>query len=144
MAFRDLLKIFDLLAFKNAPNRKSLLYVITDDDASYKPVTESMLAGGGSGGGGSAPTVTATYPPQALTVGTTVTPLDVPAGANTATVHVISGSARRNIAGTPSATTPLLSVGDSEEIQGAELAAYRLIRDGSSDAALHIEYRTVG
>lgn len=144
MGFRDSLKMLDVRSFLNASARKVLLYVVGDDDGSYKPVTEAMLAGGGSGGGGSAPTVTATYPPQSLSVTTTATPLTVPSGANAATVHVISGTVRRSIGGTPSAATPALSVGDSEEIQDAELAAYRLIRDGSSDAGLHIEYRTVG
>lgn len=90
------------------------------------------------------PPVIATLAPQALSVGSAPTPLTVPAGANAATVHVVSGSVRRSIGGAPGAGTPGLSVGDSEDIQGAELAAYRLIRDGSSDAGLHVEYRTVG
>lgn len=60
-----------------------------------------------------------------------------------ATVHVVSGAVRRSIGGEPSAQTPLLSVGDSEEIRGAELLAYRVVREGDTDAQLCIEYRTL-
>lgn len=61
-----------------------------------------------------------------------------------ATVHVVSGAVRRSIGGEPSAQTPLLSVGDSEEIRGAELLTYRVVREGDTDAQLCIEYRTLG
>lgn len=182
MGFRDSLKMLDVRSFLNASARKVLLYVVGEDDGSYKPVTEAMLAGGGSGGGGSdpdsareatqaqvlaqaqatngntyilaqqaqgeglhiRPPVIATLAPQALTVGSASTPLTVPAGANAATLHVVSGAVRRSIGGAPGAGTPGLGAGDTEQLRGGELAAYRLIRDGGSDAQVYIEYRTVG
>lgn len=103
------------------------------------------VVGGGTGGGGTVnfPKITATYAPQALTVGAAQAQLTVPAGATDATVLVISGSVRRSIGGAASATTPLLSAGDSESISGAELAAYRLTREGGSDAQISVEYRKV-
>lgn len=89
-------------------------------------------------------TAPAVHPPEALAVTADETGLALPAGATHATVHVVSGSVRRSIGGAPGVGTPGLSAGDSEEIAGAELAAYRLVRDGAADAAVYVEYRTVG
>ncbi|KQR37718.1 hypothetical protein [Deinococcus sp. Leaf326] len=143
---RDLANLFNyssvMLTTRSRTDLTKAVPVTSDDPLPIVIVRDET--GGSSGDGGSAPTVTQTYPPEALTVGSTVASLTVPAGANAATVHVVSGAVRRSIEGIPSATTPALGVGDSEEIRGDELSAYRLIRDGSSDAALYIEYRTVG
>lgn len=87
---------------------------------------------------------TSTFAPQQIFVGTQPTSLFVPNGANAATVHVVTGSVRRSIGGAPSAATPGLSAGDSETLRGAELIAYQLVREGNSDAMLHIEYSKVG
>lgn len=73
-----------------------------------------------------------------------VSSLAVPAGATHATVHVVTGSVRRSIGGAPGAATPTLNAGDSEEISGAELTAYRLVRSGGADAQVYVEYRVVG
>lgn len=96
------------------------------------------------GGGGTSQIITATLPPQALTVSTNPVALTIPAGATHATVHIVSGSVRRSIGGVPGAGTSGLSAGDSEEVSGAELTAYRLVREGATDAQVYVEYRTVG
>ncbi|GAA5513661.1 hypothetical protein Dcar01_02405 [Deinococcus carri] len=139
MSFNDELTMHDKRAFRDAPGRKALLYVIGPDGVSYVPATAEMLGGGDTSQG-----ITTTLPPQALTVSAAPVALTIPAGATHATVHVVSGSVRRSIGGVPGAGTPGLSVGDSEEISGAELAAYRLVRDGAADAQVYVEYRTVG
>ena len=122
-----------------------------DDPSMAVPVTADnplpvTMAGGSVGGGGNtgpaAPTTV--LPPQSLSVGASPVSLTVPAGANAATVFVVSGSVRRSIGGTPGAGTPVLNVGDSEEISGGELGAYALVRDGSIDAQVSVEYRVVG
>ena len=115
----------------------------SNDPEKAVPLTTAMLGGGGSGGDGGG-TVTSTLPPQALTVNASVSSLTVPAGATHATVHVVSGSVRRSIGGAPSGSTPTLNAGDSEEISGAELTAYRLVRSGDADAQVSVEYRVVG
>ncbi|KQR02417.1 hypothetical protein ASF71_21470 [Deinococcus sp. Leaf326] len=71
------------------------------------------------------------------------TPLPTNVLFHEATVHVVSGTIRRSIGGEASAQTPLLSAGDSEEIRGRELLAYRVVREGAVDAQLCIEYRTL-
>lgn len=78
--------------------------------------------------------------PQSLTVSSAAIGLTVPGGMTRATVHVVSGTVRRSIGSTPGANTPALTVGDREDLAGAQLAAYKLIRDGSTDAAVHVEY----
>lgn len=115
----------------------------SNDPEQAVPLTTAMLGGGGGGddGGG---TVTSTLPPQALTVNASVSSLTVPTGATHATVHVVTGSVRRSIGGAPSGSTPTLNAGDSEEISGAELTAYRLVRSGDADAQVSVEYRVVG
>ena len=76
----------------------------------------------------------------------TATPENIPTNTlfDEATVHVVSGAVRRSIGGGPTAQTVLLSEGDSEDIEGAELLAYRVVREGNTDAQLCIDYRTLG
>lgn len=102
------------------------------------------MTGGGSGstnGGGSTSSV---LPPQSLAVSAAPASLTVPARANAASVHVISGSVRWSLGGVPSASTPLLSVGDSADLTGAELAAFRMVREGATDAQVYVTYGVVG
>lgn len=119
-----------------------------DGNPQAAPVSSSnpfpvMVIGGSAGGGGSTtvnfPTITATYAPQSLTVGAGQTQLALPTGTTDARVFVISGSVRRSIGGAASVSTALLNVGDDERISGAELAAYRLTREGSADAQISVE-----
>ena len=113
--------------------------------SSTDPLPVTVVGGSVGGGGSSAPSApTAVLPSQSLTVSTTPVGLTVPAGANAATVFVVSGSVRRSVGGAPGPTTAGLNVGDSEEIKGAELSAYKLVRDGSTDAQVSVEYRVVG
>ncbi len=82
--------------------------------------------------------------PQARTVGAAeaaLTPTHT--SANEATVHVVSGAVRRSIGG-PAASGVVLGDGDSEQITSGEIAAYRLVREGTADAQVFVEYRTVG
>lgn len=90
-------------------------------------------------------------PPQIIGCSTssmsvTATPENIPTNTlfDEATVHVVSGAVRRSIGGGPTAQTVLLSEGDSEDIEGAELLAYRVVREGDTDAQLCIDYRTLG
>lgn len=116
----------------------------SNDPEQAVPLTTAMLGSTGGGGGTGGGAVTSTLPPQALTVNASVSSLTVPAGATHATVHVVTGSVRRSIGGAPSGSTPTLNAGDSEEISGAELTAYRLVRSGDADAQVSVEYRVVG
>lgn len=149
-------------------NQTRLMLVQDSNDPEQAvPLTTAMLGGGGGGGSDPASArevtlaellqlakssglrvedkaITTTLPPQALTVNASVSSLAVPPGATHATVHVVTGSVRRSIGGAPSGSTPALNAGDSEEISGAELTAYRLVRSGDADAQVSVEYRVVG
>lgn len=123
---------------------RALLGVADPDDGEFAvPVSEASplpvrVIGGGGVGGGSAPAVTATYPPQALTASAAEVPLTVPAGATHALVTVTSGRARLGLGN--AATAPVYAAGEGVEISGAQLAALRLIRDGGADAAVRVDY----
>ena len=59
-------------------------------------------------------------------------------------MHIVSGAVRWSLGGAPSASTPLLSAGDSADLTGAELAAFRMARDGGTDALVYVTYGVVG
>lgn len=90
--------------------------------------------------------VTATFDPEYLTVGSVVVPLNPPALATHATVHVIQGEVKRLIIGPGGVPVqgymvPLASPG-YDEICGVELTAYRLVSASTLEAKVVIEYRT--
>lgn len=128
MAFRPLLRLFDILAFRQAPTRKALLYVISDDDSSYVPVTEAMLAGGGSTGGGSTtPTLVPRGDHLTLALDSTAKQVPWPAGTLGARIGVSGGSARVAVSTpAPTATTGLLwGDGSTWELSQGDLAGFR-------------------
>ena len=170
MSFKDRLISRYGEEFDAADFTRSLLYVIGADGVSYVPVDEALLGNGGGGGGAGDPNsarettlqtlvdrisqlttaiansgkVLQVYPPQVAQVGVSPATLNAPLGANAATVIVMSGSIRSSVGGVPSATTPLLNVNDSEALGGAELAAYRMVREGGTDATVYVQYARVG
>lgn len=167
MSFKDRLISRYGEEFDAADFTRSLLYVIGADGVSYVPVDEALLGGSvGAGDPNSARETTLqtlvdhisqlttaiansgkvlqVYPPQVAQVGVSPATLNAPLGANAATVFVISGSIRSSVGGVPSATTPLLNVNDSEALGGAELAAYRMVREGGIDATVYVNYARVG
>lgn len=124
MGFRSLLRLFDALAFRQAPTRKSLLYVISDDDSSYVPVTEAMLASGGSGG--MAQTLVPLGDHLTLALDGTAKQVPWPAGTLGARIGVSGGSARVAVsAPVPTATTGLLwSDGSFWELSQGDIAGF--------------------
>lgn len=80
--------------------------------------------------------------PLSAAAGTSSAALPNPHGAKlrSATVHVVSGDLYRNVGADASSTCPRLEVGDSERLTAAQYAAYRVLRAGDTDAALHIEF----
>ena len=120
----------------------------TSDPAEVVPVSKTdplpVMVTNQAASGGASNVPTAILPPQTLTVSTTPVGLTVPTGANAATVFIVSGSVRRSVGGTPGTGTAGLDAGDSEDISGAELGAYQMVRDGGSDAQVYVEYRVMG
>ncbi|GGO22282.1 hypothetical protein [Deinococcus humi] len=133
MGFLDKLKMKDPANVRQAPARKAVLYIVDDATGAAIPLTAGQL-----GGAGAASTVTATYSPESLAVGADEVSLNVPAGANRALVTVTVGTARLGLSN--AATAPGYSVGEGVEINGAQLAALRLVRDGDADATVRVDY----
>jgi hypothetical protein len=80
--------------------------------------------------------VTATFTPEVLTVGAAETQLAaIPALANRALVRVTAGEARMGYGDATSA-----GVETQVLLEGAQLAALRLIRSGTVDAAVRVDY----
>ncbi|AFD25923.1 hypothetical protein [Deinococcus gobiensis] len=127
MGFRDSLKMLDVRSFLNASARRVLLYVVGDDDGTYKPVTESMLAGGGSGGGGSAPTLVPLGNHITLALDGTARAPTWPAGTLGARIGVSGGSARVAVtAPEPTSTTGLLwADGSTWELTQGDIAGFK-------------------
>jgi len=90
---------------------------------------------------------TSTLTGQTLPVSSTVVALTVPGTATYAEIEVVSGatsgaavrwSKSSNITAGP--TTRSLAIGDVLKLRGAEMVAFRAIRDQATDASLHVEY----
>lgn len=126
----------------------SVMYVRDTNPADprrpYVPMTTSMLGGGtGTGGGTASPEATQTYPGETLAVGAGQHSLTVPQGANRARIEVTSGSVRWAY-GAAGPQTNLLEVGDSVTVEGAQLAALRLIQGELGGATAWVDYWRMG
>lgn len=111
------------------------------DAATGKWVAAALDALGGSGGG-TGGSVTATYPPQTLTVGVGQSSLTVPTGANRAQVTVTAGLAHIGLGDANGAPVYAVSEGVTD-IQDAQLAALRMQREGQADATVRVDYWTL-
>lgn len=98
---------------------------------------------GGVPGGSAAPApvsleVVATYAPDFFVAGPEERGLSPwPDGVNRALVTVLSGTCRIGLGNAPVA--PTYAVGEGVEIGGAQLAALRLIQDGSQPASVRVD-----
>lgn len=128
MGFKEKLRLRDLLSFLTAPSRKSLIYVIDDDDNSTIPATKSMF-GSGSSGGGSAPILAPLGNHLTLTLDGTARAPAWPAGTLGARIGISGGSARVAVSNpAPTATEGLLwADGSTWELSQGEIAGFRAI-----------------
>ncbi|WP_019008992.1 hypothetical protein [Deinococcus aquatilis] len=75
---------------------------------------------------------------QVLSVGAAEVGLTIPANANRALVTVTAGVAQMGFGDAP--TAPEYAVKEGLQLSGAQLPALRLIRSGSSNATVRIDY----
>lgn len=126
MGFKEKLRLRDLLSFLTAPSRKSLLYVIDDDDNSTVPATKSMF-GGGSGEASSSLVPLGNHITLALD-GTARAPT-WPPGTLGAEIGVSGGSARVAVSNPdPTSTTGRLwADGSFWELSQGDIAGFKAI-----------------
>lgn len=134
MGFKEKLRLRDLLSFLAAPSRKSLLYVIDDDDNSTVPATKSMF------GGSSTPTLVPLGLHITLALDGNAKAPTWPTGTLGARIGVSGGSARVAVSNpAPTATTGLLwADGTVWELTQGDIAGFKAIL-ASGAAVLDIQ-----
>jgi hypothetical protein len=117
---------------------KPLVTQFNEFRAHIAEIEADIANGVGSGPGTGEEIPGPTYPPQVLLVGITETQLTIPEGANRALVTVTVGVARIGLG--DAATAPEYPVSDGVGVAGGELSALRLIRSGTADATVRVDY----
>jgi hypothetical protein len=127
--------------FRNLSAKPYVIMTYLGPDGKHIEVSETNplpgLGGqGGAGGGEAVPTVV--YSPEFLTVGVTEAVLNPPVGATHAYINVLTNAVL--MGATTSTNAPAYTANQGAGISGAELAAWRLIRSGGTDATIRVDY----